>query len=172
QIAAALGARVVAIDVDGARLAELRPYGADLTLDASATDFKALRAAIAAAAEEWGCAPWGWKIFECSGHPSGQETAFGLLPHAGTLLVVGFTLAKTHLRLSNLMALDATVQGTWGCRPELYPEALAMVVDGRITLRPFIDTHPLSDGPEILRRVAEHEIRRRAILTPAGPLEA
>jgi 6-hydroxycyclohex-1-ene-1-carbonyl-CoA dehydrogenase len=166
QIAAALGAHVVAIDVSAARLDAVRGHGASLTIDASTTEFRELRRRVAAAAEEAGCAPYGWKIFECSGHPSGQETAWGLLNHTATLMVVGFTLAKTSLRLSNLMALDATVQGTWGCRPELYPEALALVTGHRIALRPFIETHPLDDGAEVLRRVADHELQRRAVLVP------
>ncbi|HSQ61014.1 MAG TPA: 6-hydroxycyclohex-1-ene-1-carbonyl-CoA dehydrogenase [Acidobacteriota bacterium] len=166
QVAAALGARVVALDVDDARLAAVAPHGASLTLNAKALDFKTLKKEIAGAAKSWGCPENGWKIYECSGHAAGQETAFGLLGYAGVLLVVGFTLAKIEVRLSNLMAFDATVQGTWGCRPELYPEALRLVTEGRVTLKPFIERHPLSRGPEVLRRVADHEIHRRAILEP------
>lgn len=168
QIAAALGARVAAIDVSSARLERARLCGAELTIDSTESDFRAIRTAISGAAADWGCAPWGWKIFECSGHPAGQETAFGLLPHAGVLLVVGFTLLKTQLRLSNLMALDATVQGTWGCRPELYPDALRLVTEGRVRLAPFIERFPLADGAEVVRRVADHQLERRAILVPSN----
>lgn len=168
QIAAALGARVVVLDVDASKLAAMRSHGAGLALDPSAMDFKTLKKEIAAQAKAWGAPAHGWKIFECSGSATGQETAFGLLGTAGVLMVVGFTLAKVELRLSNLMAFDATAQGTWGCRPELYPEALRMVTSGRITLHPFIERHPLSDGPEVVRRVADHEIQRRVILEPAG----
>ncbi|HET7903481.1 MAG TPA: zinc-binding dehydrogenase, partial [Candidatus Eisenbacteria bacterium] len=168
QIAAALGARVVALDVDDARLAAVAPHGASLTLNAKTLDFKTLKKEIAGAAKSWGCPENGWKIYECSGHAAGQETAFGLLGYAGVLMVVGFTLAKIEVRLSNLMAFDATVQGTWGCKPELYPEALRLVTEGRVTLKPFIERHPLSRGPEILRRVADHEIHKRAILEPGA----
>ena len=166
QIAAARGAHVIAIDVDAARLACIAHYGARLTIDSSTSDIKAIRKQVAAAAKEWGLPAHSWKIFECSGHPAGQETAFSLLNHAATLLVIGFTLARTELRLSNLMALDATAQGTWGCKPELYPAALQLVISGAITLRPFIETFPLSEGPAVLQRVADHDIRRRAILVP------
>lgn len=166
QIAAAMGAKVVAIDVDDAKLAAIAPHGASLTLNSRTTDFKALRKAVGAKAAEWGCTLHGWKIFECSGHTAGQETAWGLLGTAGVLMVVGFTLGKVELRLSNLMAFDATVQGTWGCLPELYPAALELVTSGKVTLKPFVERHPMSDGPEVLRRVADHEIHRRAILEP------
>ena len=64
------------------------------------------------------------------------------------------------------MALDATAQGTWGCLPELYPGALELVTSGKIALRPFIETFSLDEGPEVLRRVADHEAERRAILVP------
>ncbi|MGD2154762.1 MAG: zinc-binding dehydrogenase, partial [Gemmatimonadales bacterium] len=121
---------------------------------------------IGGQAKEWGCPNHSWKIFECSGQPGGQDTAFGLLTYASTLLVVGFTLAKREVRLSNLMAFDATVQGTWGCKTELYPEALKLVIEDKITLKPFIQTYPMSEGPDLIQQVADHKIDRRAILIP------
>lgn len=166
QIAAARGAHVVAVDVDDARLAAVAPHGPGRTINARTTDFKTLRQEIRGFARERGCPEHGWKIFECSGHRGGQETAWGLLTYAATLMVVGFTLDKVELRLSNAMAFDATIQGTWGCRPELYPDALALVAGGKVTLKPFIERHPLSDGPDVLARVAAHQITRRAILIP------
>jgi len=166
QIAAALGARVIAIDVDAAKLETIAGHGAGATFDPSAMDFKALKKGIAAKAAEWGLSAERWFLFECSGTTRGQETAFGLLGPAGTLMVVGFTLGKLELRLSNLMAFDATVQGTWGCRPELYPEALALVAGGKITLAPFIERHPMRNGPDVLQRAADHALSKRAILVP------
>lgn len=166
QVAAAFGAKVVAIDVDDGKLATIAPFGASLTLNSRTLDFKTLKKEIAAKAAAWGCPAHGWKIFECSGHTAGQETAFGLLGLAGVLMVVGFTLGRIEVRLSNLMAFDATVQGTWGCLPELYPAALALVTSGKVTLKPFVEMHPMSAGPEVLRRVADHEIHRRAVLVP------
>lgn len=172
QIAAALGAHVVAVDVDAGRLAEITRYGAGLALDASAMDFKALKKEVAAAAQRWGCPSHGWCVFECSGSKAGQETAWGLLGTAATLMVVGFTLDKIEVRLSNLMAFDATVQGTWGCRPELYPDTLKLVTSGRVALRPFIEHHPLERAVDVLQQAAEHGLRRRAILVPGAPSRA
>ncbi len=168
QIAAALGAHVVAIDVDDATLALIARHGAGLTLNSAATAFKELRQQVRSFALKHGCGETGWKLFECSGHPDGQETAWGLLTHAAVLMVVGFTLGKVELRLSNAMAFDATIQGTWGCKPELYPAALALVTAGRVALRPFIETHPLSAGPDVLAQVADHRLHRRAILLPGA----
>jgi 6-hydroxycyclohex-1-ene-1-carbonyl-CoA dehydrogenase len=166
QIAAAWGARVIAIDIDDARLDALAGHGASATINSAKVDFKSLRRRVHAAASEWGIAEHSWKIFECSGTASGQETAYGLLTYASTLAVVGFTLDKVELRLSNAMAFDAVVFGNWGCRPELYPAALALVLDGKVDLKPYVERFPLRDGREVLERVARHEIARRAILEP------
>lgn len=168
QIAAAHGARVVAVDVDPERLELAADHGAGLVLDSSAADAREIRGRVRQAAREWGVRSHGWTLFECSGHAAGQLTAWSLLTHAATLLVVGFTLDRVEIRLSNLMAFDATAQGSWGCRTELYPEALEMVTSGRIALAPFIESHPLSDGPSVVQGVADHAITRRAILVPDG----
>ncbi len=166
QIAAAFGAKVVAIDVDDAKLSAVAPHGPSLVINSATTDFKTLRKQVRERAKALDCPEHSWKIFECSGHPGGQETAFGLLTYASTLMVIGFTLAKIELRLSNAMAFDATIQGTWGCKPELYPPALELVTSRKITLSPFIATFPMRDGPDVITRVAEHQIAERAILIP------
>lgn len=166
QVAAAFGAKVIAIDVDQARLDAVSDYGASLTINSSEVGFKELKKQIKAQTKEWGIPGHSWKIYECSGSAGGQDTAFGLVTFASTMLVIGFTLAKTEVRLSNLMAFDATVQGTWGCKPELYPDALKLVLEDKVTLKPFIKTFPMSQGPEIVQRAADHEIDKRAILVP------
>jgi 6-hydroxycyclohex-1-ene-1-carbonyl-CoA dehydrogenase len=166
QIAAARGAHVVALDVDAERLATLSGHGAEFTVNTAVHDFKRVKQLVLDFARQQHVESHRWKIFECSGCARGQETAFGLLGYASTLVIIGFTLEKVAVRLSNLMALDATVQGSWGCRPELYGDALALVTSGAVTLVPFIDRYPMSRGPEVLQLVANHEIRRRAILEP------
>lgn len=166
QIAAALGAHVIAIDVDDGRLEAISGHGPRLALNSAALDFRAIRKEVSAREAEWGCRSYGRKVFECSGHTGGQQTAFGLLNHASTLMVVGFTLARAEFRLSNLMAFDSVAQGTWGCLPELYPEALRLVTDSRIALEPFVRTLPMSRGPEVMREVANHQFLERVILVP------
>ena len=166
QIAAAFGAKVVALDIDDAKLDTILRYGARVALNPSPQGPKELRKAIHGVANELGCPDHSWKIFECSGTAAGQQTAYGLLTHGSVLMVVGFTLDKLELRLSNLMAFDATAKGTWGCKTELYPEALRLVTEGKITLKPFVKTFPMSQGAEVARCVAEHEITQRAVLVP------
>ncbi len=166
QIAAAAGAKVVAIDVDERKLEALRPYGAALTLNPRSHDQKALKAAIGAFAREQGLRATEWLIFECSGTAAGQLTAYGLLVHGATLAVVGFTMDKVELRLSNLMAFDARAIGNWGCPPERYPEALALVLQGKVRVKPFVETHPLAEINRIFEAVHQREISRRVVLVP------
>lgn len=164
QIARARGARVAVVDIDPAALTRLEPFNIAWGFNAREIDGGAMKKRLFS---ESGTMT-GWKIFEMSGTLQGQELAWSLLVPAATLGVVGFTMDKPQLRLSNLMALDAAAFGSWGCSPRLYPEALALVLDGRVTLRPFIEQRPIADGPELFARLASaHDSTgRRAILVP------
>ena len=166
QLAAALGAVVVAIDVDGGRLAAIEDHGATRTLRADELPFKELRAAVRAVAKEHGIPTWRRKIFETSGTPEGQATAFGLLEHGGHLGVVGFTPKKLELRLSNLMAFDAVAQGNWGCLPEHYPAIVDLVLAGRVRLAPFVEHRPLGTINETFEDIHHRRTSRRVILIP------
>jgi 6-hydroxycyclohex-1-ene-1-carbonyl-CoA dehydrogenase len=141
-------------------------HGASQTLDASSANEKELKSAVRSFVKQSGRRGIGLKIFETSGTPAGQTIAFGLLDHGGYLAVVGFTPKKVELRLSNLMAFDATARGNWGCPPEQYPAALARVLDGSVVLEPYVERHPLDEAPALLEAVARHEIRKRVILVP------
>jgi 6-hydroxycyclohex-1-ene-1-carbonyl-CoA dehydrogenase len=166
QIAAAAGASVVAIDVDDDKLAAIAGHGAALTLNARTNDAKALKKTIKQFAKESGARQTEWAIFECSGTGAGQQSAYSLLVHGATLCVVGFTMERIELRLSNLMAFDARALGNWGCPPELYPAALDLVLAGRIALLPFVEQMPLDDINEIFDAVHHRRIQRRVVLVP------
>ena len=168
QIAAALGAAVVAIDVSEERLNLMARHGAELTLRADQVDFKELRGAIKSFADSRGIPSWHQKVFETSGTPQGQSTAFGLLGQGGYLAVVGFTPHKVELRLSNLMAMDAVAQGNWGCLPEHYPAIVGLILSGKVSLEPFIERRPLSAINEIFAEVHQHKVSRRIVLVPEG----
>jgi len=167
QIARAFGATVVAIDVDAEKLAAIAQHGAALTLDARTLDGRAMKAAIADFARRNALPSTEWFVFECSGTAAGQLTAFGLLVHGATLSVVGFTMDKVEVRLSNLMAFDARALGNWGCPPEQYPAALELVLDGRVKIKPFVEAHRLDDINDVFAAVHERAIKKRAVLIPA-----
>lgn len=164
QIAAALGAAVVAIDVDADRLQLASTHGAALALNAS--ECADVKSAVRSFAKQSGRRGIGLKIFETSGTPAGQQTAFSLLDPGAHLAIVGYSAQKIEVRLSNLMAFDATARGNWGCPPDQYPNALAMVLEGKIHIQPFVETHPLEDAQQVLEAVHHHQLRRRAVLVP------
>ena len=128
---------------------------------------KALKAAVSAFAKGQGLRSTEWFIFECSGTAPGQLTAYGLLVHGATLSVVGFTMDKVEIRLSNLMAFDARALGNWGCPPESYPAALDLVLDGRVQIQPFVEVHPLDDINRVFSAVHDKVIKKRAVMVPA-----
>jgi 6-hydroxycyclohex-1-ene-1-carbonyl-CoA dehydrogenase len=159
QIARALGARTAAVDIEPAKRERATELGADWVFDPASADARAIKKALAASAV---CTAR-WRILEMSGTARGQELAWGLLPPAGTLGVIGFTMDKPDIRLSNLMALDATAFGSWGCHPRLYREAIDMVLSGDVRLSPYVEMWPLEDGPSLF--AAQHG-SRRPVLVP------
>lgn len=172
QIASSRGASVAAIDVDENRLALAAEHGASLTLNPATVEEKTIRSAVREFFRKNASKGTALKIFEMSGTPAGQLTAFSLLDFGAYLAVVGFTPKKVEVRLSNLMAFDATACGNWGCPPEQYPAALEMVLAGKIAIAPFIEFHPLEEAAAVLEGVARHAFRRRVVLTTRHHQEA
>ena len=166
QIANAMGATVIAIDVDQEKLDKLTDFGAALALNAKDYEGRELKKKISAFAKEKGLKATEWKIFECSGTKPGQATAFGLLTFGAHLAIVGFTMDKLEVRLSNLMAFNARLQGNWGCLTEYYPDALQLVLDGKVDMKPFIKLHALEDINSVFEAVHAHQLTERAILVP------
>jgi 6-hydroxycyclohex-1-ene-1-carbonyl-CoA dehydrogenase len=164
QLATAMGAIVVAIDVDPVRLERVEPW-AELCL-ASDANPHITKGAVRAWAKEQGLAPTGWKIFETSGHPAGQALAYALLSYDAHLAVVGYTRAKIEVRLSNLMAFDATVRGTWGCLPEHYAAVIDRVLDGDVVLDPFVEHRPMGEINHVFEALHAHTLKRRPVLVP------
>jgi 6-hydroxycyclohex-1-ene-1-carbonyl-CoA dehydrogenase len=166
QIASALGAKVIAVDIDAKKLERIRSYGAAAVIDASSLDATGTRDAVRAAVKELGFRRHAWKVFEMTGTPAGQLAAWELLTFAGTVAFVGFTMEKVPVRLGNLMAFDATAFGNWGCLPELYPRALELILSGKIAVRPFIRRFPLEEINHVIGEARAHRLRERPVLVP------
>jgi len=160
------GAHVAAIDIDPDRLAAAEQAGAELTVNAANYDPRELRKHLRQFASEHDYPDNRWRVFETSGTAAGQKTAYGLLSFAGSLGVVGFTMDKIELRLSNIMAFDATVFGNWGCSPRHYPAVVEQVLDGRIEVRANVSQFPLADINEVVDKANAHQLDARAVLVP------
>jgi 6-hydroxycyclohex-1-ene-1-carbonyl-CoA dehydrogenase len=167
QVANALGATVIAVDIDQAKLDKIVEYGAAKAFNAREIGGRDLKNAITAFAKENDLRLTEWRIFECSGTAAGQVTAFDQLTFGSTLCIIGFTMDKVEVRLSNLMAFDARAIGNWGCAPALYPAALDLVLSGKIQLLPFTERRPLDDINAVFAETHSGQSNRRAIMTPA-----
>ncbi len=166
QIARLFGAKVLSLDINEEKLHNAEKAGANGTLNIKGMDGKSIKQHIKEIVRSWGISPYMWKIFEMSGTAAGQETAFNLLTFASTMSVVGFTMDKVTVRLSNLMAMDATLIGTWGCKPELYPEIVQLIAEEKINIKDFIEEKPLESINEVFQNTLEHKYKKRVILKP------
>lgn len=166
QVAAAFGAKVIALDIDPRKLEQAQKCGARATIDVSGLSGRDIRKRVRQEAGNLGAPAYRWKVFETSGTRVGQETAFGLLVHGGYVSIVGFTMDRLEVRLSNLMAFDATLRGNWGCDPTLYPEVLEWIAAGRITVRPFVERFPLDQINEVFTAAHHGEYIKRPVLVP------
>jgi len=166
QISKIFGAKVLAIDINDAKLDIAKSNGADAVLNSSGLDIKAIKDNVKSICKEMKASRYGWKIFEFSGTKVGQELAYSLLTFASTLSVVGFTMDKFELRLSNLMAFDAKAIGTWGCMPELYPEVVDLISAGKLNVKDFVEMFPLSKINEVFKNTLEHKYVKRSIMVP------
>lgn len=166
QIARALGAHVVVCDVSEERLASALVLGAARAVNVAGRDARDLRKQLQGLAGEWRVRSLGWRIFECSGTTAGQTLAYSLVGAASTLVVTGYTREAVSLRLSNLMAFDATVHGTWGAPADAYPGVLELIAKGAVQIEPVIERAPMSRLVELMGALARHELGKRMVLDP------
>ncbi len=166
QIAKIFGAKVIALDVNDDKLAIATKHGIDATLNIKDLDIKTIKDKVKAIVKELKASPVCWKIFEMSGTKAGQDLAFNLITYASTLSIVGFTMDKVEVRLSNLMAFDARLIGTWGCKPELYPEVVELVASDKLRINEFVELFPLSTINEVFKNTLAHKYTKRSVLVP------
>jgi 6-hydroxycyclohex-1-ene-1-carbonyl-CoA dehydrogenase len=166
QIARALGAHVVVCDVSEERLASALTLGAARGVNVAGREARDLRKQLQGLAGEWRVRSLGWRVFECSGTSAGQTLAYSLVGAASTLVVTGYTREAVSLRLSNLMAFDATVHGTWGAPADAYPGVLELIAKGAVQIEPVIERAPMSRLVELMGALARHELSKRMVLDP------
>jgi 6-hydroxycyclohex-1-ene-1-carbonyl-CoA dehydrogenase len=165
-IAKISGAKVITLDISDEKLSIAKHNGVDATLNIKGIDAKTIKEKVKELAKEIKAPKLGWKIFEFSGTKAGQETAFNLITFASTVSIVGFTMDKVEVRLSNLMAYDAKLIGTWGCRAELYSEVLDLIANDKLKISPFVETFPMSKINEVFKNTLEHKYTKRSVLVP------
>ena len=166
QIAKIWGGKVVALDVSQNKLDQLTQIGIENYINTSGMGFKDIKNAVKKKCREMAAPINRWKIYEMSGTKPGQELAFALMGIASTLSIVGFTMDKLEVRLSNLMAFDANIIGTWGCKPELYTDVINLVAEGKLKIKPFTELFPMENINNIFQQTLDNKLTKRSVLTP------
>lgn len=165
-IAKIFGAKVIALDISEEKLNIALNNGVDAILNIKGMEMKAIKEKVKEIAKDIKAPKIGWKIFEISGTKAGQDLGFNLITFTSTLSIVGFTMDKVEVRLSNLMAFDAKLIGTWGCRAELYPKVLDLIESGKLEISGFVQTFPMSKINEVFKNTLEHKYSKRSVLVP------
>ena len=160
------GAHVIAIDIDDNKLDHAIKMGANTTINSKKLSERDVKKAVRTMVKEKGFPTSRWKVFETSGTSAGQNVAFCLLSFAGTLGVVGFTMEKLNVRLSNIMAFDADVFGNWGCRPQYYQDVVQDIFNGKINLQDNVEKRPLDTINEVIPMALEHKLDKRVVFVP------
>ncbi len=161
-----LGAKVLALDINDTKLDIAKTHGTDAVLNVKGLNPREIKQKVREIAKELKVLAYGWKIFEMSGTAQGQELGFSLITFASTMSVVGFTMDKLNVRLSNLMAFDAKLIGTWGCKPELYKDVIDFIDQGKLEIKDFIELFPMSEINTVFKNTLEHKYTQRSVMVP------
>jgi Zn-dependent alcohol dehydrogenase len=132
-MATAVGAQVVAVDVDRRKLEWARRLGAVTTLEPAAVDRvdKEIRRFTGGGADV---------AFEAVGKPETQKLALECLRTGGRAVLVGYSPGEMSLNSGRVMFRELEIMGSLGCRPVDYPRVVELVREGRIRLTELV-TH-------------------------------
>jgi 6-hydroxycyclohex-1-ene-1-carbonyl-CoA dehydrogenase len=133
QIAVAVGARVIAVDINDRKLDAATRFGAIATFNSAGARKldKEVRLLSGGGVDV---------AFEAVGNAATQETALNCLRTGGKLVLVGYSPETLPLNAGRVMFREIDVLGSLGCRPVDYPRAIELVRQGRVRLQELV-TH-------------------------------
>jgi 6-hydroxycyclohex-1-ene-1-carbonyl-CoA dehydrogenase len=133
QVAAAVGARVVAVDLSPHKREVAERLGAAATVDPATEKRpdKVLRSLTGGGADV---------AFEAVGKSETQELALACLKTGGRAVLVGYSPDPMKLNAGRVMFRELEIVGSLGCRPVDYPPTIEMVRQGRVKLKELV-TH-------------------------------
>jgi propanol-preferring alcohol dehydrogenase len=150
QVAAALGAFVVAVDIVPAKLEWAQRFGAQATINARGVERvdKEVRKLTGGGGAD--------VAFEAIGNPLTQAQAFACLRTGGRFVVVGFADKPLQLDLGRVMFRELEIIGSLGCRAVDYPRVLELARQGRIKVAELVTARfgldQVNDAFDLLRR--------------------
>jgi alcohol dehydrogenase len=151
MIAKALGAKIIAIDVQESRLESARNFGAGAILDASKVDVvSAIREITQRGAHV---------SIDALGHPQTCYNSIECLAKRGRHVQVGLMLAE-HARpaipMASVIAKELEIYGSHGMQPTHYPRIFDMIASGKLAPERLVsNTVGLEDGAKLLTQMAE-----------------
>ncbi len=154
MIAAAVGARIVAIDIKADALKRARELGAEVTIDAaSAGDLgNAVREATGGGAD---------LSIDALGHPTTCMNSILSLKRRGRHVQVGLLLgaqSRPPLPMDRVVAWELEILGSHGIQAHRYPELLGMVESGALDPKKLVGRMvALADAPAELTRMDRFE---------------
>ncbi|KQO02956.1 MULTISPECIES: alcohol dehydrogenase catalytic domain-containing protein [unclassified Arthrobacter] len=150
MIGAALGARVLAVDIDGDALARAARCGAETTVDSSGRSREEVLAALRDAAPDG---------VDVSVDALGREetAAVGILSlrPRGRHVQIGLFPADPVLPLGAVIGRELSILGSHGMPAQDYPGLMALVAEGRLRPQDLIERRiTLADVPDALVAMA------------------
>lgn len=139
QIAAALGASVIAVDVIDEKLQWAQRLGAEKTLNSKEYERvdKEIRKLTGGGADIG---------FEAIGNPTTQAQTFASLRTGGRFVMVGYSAEKMSLDAGRVMYREMEIIGSLGCRAVDYPRVLDLARLGKIKVEELVTaTYPLDE---------------------------
>jgi alcohol dehydrogenase, propanol-preferring len=158
QLARAMGARVIAVGRNEAKLATARSLGAEATVNAAEEDATArIRELTAGAGAD--------VVFECVGTALSMTHASASLGRRGRLVFIGYSPDSFTVHPIQLVVFEQQVLGSVGATLQDLHDAVDLVARG--VVRTVVDrTLPLERFQDALDALARGEIVGRAVLVP------
>jgi propanol-preferring alcohol dehydrogenase len=148
QIAQAVGAKVIAVDIVEQKLKWAADLGAQVTLNSQQIERidKEIRKLTGGGVDV---------AFECIGNPVVQSQSFNSLRTGGRFVVVGFASKPMTLNTGKVMYREMEIIGSLGCRAVDYPRVIELARQGKIRVKELVTARfPLDDintGLDVLR---------------------
>ncbi len=154
QYAIAMGMRVVAVDVDPAKLALAAEHGAEVTVNAREAD------PIVAVQEAIGGAHG---VLVTAVHPTAFSQALGMTRRGGTIVLVGLPPGNFEANIFDVVLRGLTIRGSIvGTRQDLQ-EAIDLYAAGKI--HPTVSVEDLDEAANVLARLEKGQVEGRVVLS-------
>lgn len=158
QMAVAVGAQVVAVDIMDNKLEWAKKLGAQATINPKNVERvdKEVRKLTGGGADVG---------FECIGNHVVQEQTFASLRNGGRFVMVGYSPKPMSLNAGRVMYREMEVVGSLGCRVADYPRVIELARQGKIKVKELVSAQfPLAEINEAFDYVRSGEGIRSVVV--------